>query len=215
MNFYVVAVLSFSIFIAGLIGLVRIRRIDEVYYPFIFLLWLGIINELLAYFIVRQGKSNAINANLYYLLESLIIIYQFKRWNFYRAPPTIFYTLGIAVSFFWIGENFLFGRIQEFSSYFIIFHSFIIVLLSVRMINTLLARQSKKLLRNSIFVISTGFIIYFTYAALVEGFYLYGLSSGTLFRIYVSRILVFVNLFTNLLYALAVLWMPKKQRFSF
>ncbi len=45
-------------------------------------------------------------------------------------------------------------------------------------------------------------------------FWLYGLRFSKEFLMNVTTILIYINLFTNLVFALAVLWMPAKHRFS-
>ena len=62
-----------------------------------------------------------------------------------------------------------------------------------------------------VFLISIGFIIYFTYEILVEAFSLYGLNNSLEFQKNVYMILTYLNLFVNLLYALAILWIPRKR----
>lgn len=81
------------------------------------------------------------------------------------------------------------------------------------MINRLIGSERKTLLKNSIFIISTIFVFYFTLKVIVEAFWVYGLNE-TNFQTNVYHISVIVNVFANLLYTIAILWMPSKQRFT-
>ena len=58
---------AFSIFIAGIIGLVRFRKINKIYWPLIFAIWLACINEVLSYSLFINNHSTAINNNIYVL----------------------------------------------------------------------------------------------------------------------------------------------------
>lgn len=215
MNIFLVIAFSLSIVIPVVVSFIRIRHIDKVYYPFLYLLWVGLINEVLSIYLIKKlHTSNAINNNIFYLAEALLLTYQFRKWGLFgERRPKVYEFLMCSYLVFWIAEHFVFASISEFGSHFIIFHSFVIVLLSITMFNKLLVRENRNLLKNSIFIICVAFIVFFTYAVFVELAMVYDERLSTSFKTAVSRIMAFINLFTNLLFALAVLWMPKRQGF--
>jgi hypothetical protein len=213
MNFTLIDIFSYAVAIAAVIGLVRIRHIDQVYYPFILLLWIAVANEVIGTILIATIHTNAINSNLYVLLESLLLVIFFNRLQLFPRK-SIFYFFLFTFAAAWIVENLLIFRITTFHSYFRVLYSFITVLMSIHMINKLLTAEQRGLARNSVFLVMIGFIIYFTYKALVEIFWIYGLNSSTAFRIDVYRIMVFVNLTVNIIFALAVLWIPRKRVYT-
>ncbi|HEV7330499.1 MAG TPA: hypothetical protein VGN63_05615 [Flavisolibacter sp.] len=213
MDVSLIIALSFSIFIPVAIGMIRFKKINPIYYPFLVLLCLGAINEVISYFLIKAHHSNAVNNNLFLLAESLLILYQFKQWRLFTGSLRVYYVFSGLVAAFWLTESFIIGSIHIFNSYFIIANSLLVVLLSITMISRLMAKRRKILWRDPVFILCAGFIFFFTYAIIVEAFYIYGLAASNLFQRYVFRILAFVNLFTNLLYALAVLWMPRRQEY--
>lgn len=79
------------------------------------------------------------------------------------------------------------------------------------MINSILVSGIRKMMKYALFLICLAFTIYFTYKIIVEAFWLYGLESSTSFQLLVWNITVFVNLIANLMYALAIVWIPKKK----
>lgn len=81
------------------------------------------------------------------------------------------------------------------------------------MINRIIITERKSLIRNPVFIICLAFIIYFTYKVLLEIFWLYGLNSSREFRVEVYNIFKYINLFANLIYALAILWIPRKREY--
>jgi len=214
MSSLLIDIFRFSIVIAAVIGWIRIKKIDPAYYPFIYCLWIGALNECISSVIVELGYYSSVNNNIYVLLESLLISWQFRKWGLFQASRYLFTGIITILCLFWITENFFISKIIYISSYFRIFYSFIIALFSIHTINWLIIRERKSILKNSIFLICIGFVIYFTYKILVEAFWVYGLNNGSNFRQKVYDIMVYINLFSNLIYALAVLWMPAKQRFS-
>jgi hypothetical protein len=214
MGFYTAVFLSSSIFIAGVIALIRFGRIGRVYYPFIFLIWLGCINETISYILVFNNMYNVVNGVIYDLLESLLLLWFFnnlgvfegKKWLLYFFIPLFIGTWSYE-SFF--AENF--GH--SLNTYFNIVYSFSIVLLSISAINDVLFRE-KELVKNSIFLACTGILIFFTYKTVTEAFTLFGLSESMEFGINVFIIQCFINLFCNLIYAIAITWMNKKDAFT-
>lgn len=214
MSYTVRLIFSFSIIIAVVISWVRFKKINPTYYPFIFCLWVGLLNEILSYIFSRLNHSNAVNSNIYVLLESFFIAWQFYTWKLFNRHQSLFIIILCLFLGVWVVENFILSRIDHFSSYFRITYSFITVLMSISVLNTLLARERKSIVTNPVFLICISFIIYYTYKVLVEAFWVYGLNSSKEFRLKVYSILLYINLFVNLIYAFAIIWMPTKQRFT-
>jgi len=214
MNETLVLVSSFSLVFAAVIGWIRFKKINPAYYPFLLCLWIGLVNEIISFIVIRNGKSNALNSNIYVLVESVLITWQFKKWGIFERHKNIFYLLILIFLLVWITENFIVSKINYFSSYFRIVYSSALTLLSINQLNALLIREKKNILNNSVFLICVGFVLYYTYKVLVEAFWLYGLNNSRDFRNNIYLILAYINLVANLIYAVAVLWMPTKHRFS-
>jgi hypothetical protein len=214
MSFFISAIWSMSIGIAAMIACWKFRTIHPVFRPFIYCIWLALANEILSIIMVRTIHTNAVNSNIYVLLESLLIVWQFRKWGLFERYRIIFRLLLVLLVLAWIAENFILFSIHQFSSWFRIFYSFIIVLLSISLLNRQILGDKGVLLKNPVALICLAFIIYYTYKVLVETFWVYGLNESGIFRNKVYIILNYINLFSNLIYALAVLWMPTKHRFT-
>ena len=156
MFFFIKSFLGFTILIPGLLGLIRFKQISYLYKPFLFLLWIGILNECVGNLSSFYFKSNAVNSNIYCLAESLIITYLFNTWKFFKNPK-VYYSLLILFPIAWATENFVFGSILRFNSFFTVFYSFITVLESVIFINKLLISEQESLLKNAQFIICMAF----------------------------------------------------------
>lgn len=213
-NYTLAVIFSFSIAIAAIIGGVRFNRISPAYRPFLFCIWLAFANEILGFFIRRSGNSNAINNNIYVLAEAILVSWQFYRWRLFKGQRKIFIAILSSFLVFWIIECLVTGRIHYTTTYFRVYYSFVIVLMSINIRIEPLNTERRNILTNPVFLLRTGFLLYFTYKVIVQIFWLYGLGSSKEFRMNVVWILIYINLVTNLIYALAVLCMPRKQRFS-
>lgn len=202
---------SHSIVIAPVIALFRIKVVIKDFHPFIFLLWLGLLNETISLAFLYNRRFNTVNSNIFVLLEFLLILYQFYCWNTSRRMKYFIIAFaGIAV---WITDNFVINSLTQNNSVFRVFHSLIILLFSVAQINKIQVFQNGWFKGNAVFLICLTFIFLYGFKAWVESFNMIhlGLSRSFLSKLWLS--LNIVNLITNLLLALAVLWIPTRQRF--
>jgi hypothetical protein len=213
MNYAQVVLFSFSILIAGIIGLIRFKKIDPVYYPFMFCTWIAGINEILSYALVRMGLANTVNNNIYALLEALLIIWQFKRWEFLDRYNKLYsFVIGLTM-IVWVLENIGISSIYQVDFFFRVFDAFVIVLMSIHMVSWLIVNGRGGLLKNSMFLICVGYMFFFTFKILTEVFWLYGVRVSNDFSIHVYIIFTWINLFVNLLFAIAILCIPPRPRY--
>lgn len=214
-SYNLILVCSYSIVLAVIIGLIRFRKITGAYQPFIFITIAALINELTSTLLILYYKSNAISVNILNICESLLWIWQFKRWGgFDRGPKrTLPILVGLVISL-WSIENLVFMKILVFNSIFSLLSSFMLVFLAIDQVNRLIVEERGNLLKNSKFLICCGLLIFHTYKIMVESFYVMKLNESNEFLSNIFIILVFVNLFVNLLFALATLWIPTRQRFT-
>jgi hypothetical protein len=212
-NYYWGSVIAYTLLMPGVIGAIRYKKLDKSFFPFIWLMWIGVFNETFSHYADKKWHTNAVNNNIYSLVEFIMLLWQFKKWKLFDHKNNGFKIISTAAIFFWVIENFFIYTIDSFNSYFIICSSLCIALLSIRMINILVLREKDVLLKNATFLICISFVLYYTYAALVEAFWVYGLGESKEFGIRIQNILLYINLFANLVYALAVCWIPTRPRF--
>ncbi|HTI92637.1 MAG TPA: hypothetical protein VL727_18705 [Puia sp.] len=215
MHSLILFLVSFSIIIPFITGLVRRHRIGNGYQPFFILIVLAVITEAVdGYLIKVKHHTNAIPNNLYALSESLLILWQFHVWGLLRTRKMAFYGLVLLFALVWVIEDLFFGHITEFPPYFMFFYSFLTVLFSVNKINFMITHDNRNLLRRPDFLICIGFIIFFIYKILYEWAYqasLFGQSNIT------SNIIIsfgYINGLTNIIFAIAFLLIPARQKFT-
>jgi hypothetical protein len=212
MNYYLVIAFSFSIIFPVILGLIRFRIIDVEYRPFLICLFIGLTNEVLSFALSEYRIPNFININCYYLIEAVLFMTFFNNWGTLKQP---YYTpLLLFVIISWSLETLLLSKMQNFNSYFLILYSLILAILSLMTLSKLISRERKNLLRNAEFIICVAFLIYYTITILSEVFRMYGLTVNRTFRLNIIYISLFTNLFANLLFTIAIAWMPTKRKFS-
>ena len=204
--------IGYSILIAACIGVVRFRSIASQYYPFLFLVWLGTLNETLSLVLIFTVGSNTINSNIFVLPEYGLIVWQFYRWGDRHVKKyTAFAVAGLV---FWIIDNLVINSLGDNNSLFRIGVCFAAVFLSIDQVNKLLFYERGPLYKNSIFIVCIAFLLYFGFKAFIEAFNLFHLQLSPQILRDLWIILYIVNGISNILFALAVLWIPTKVKFT-
>ena len=115
--YYVSMFCSLSICIAAIIAWWRFNNIHQAFRPFIYCIWLGTVNEIISYSITPFVHSTMINGNIYVLLESFLLVWQFRKWGLFERYRKIFTCLLMLLGMVWIAENFIISSITVLSSY--------------------------------------------------------------------------------------------------
>ncbi|WP_132053559.1 hypothetical protein [Pseudocnuella soli] len=204
-------ILLSSILLPAITGLVCYRRINPVYFPFLLLMWLGLLNEVVSLTVISLGFYNYYNFNLFHLVETLLIIWQFKNLRLFEHRT--FFILSLSTIGWFITEAAISG-LNAFYSYFYIYCAVLIVFLSMHMINKLLVTERSNLFKNAVFLFCCAFIIFFTASIVTEVFWLYGTQLSKEFRSGMQAIFGWSNCICNIIYAFAILWMPRKLAFT-
>ncbi len=206
---------SQSILLPFIGGLVRLRRIGKRYKPFFLLLAVGVATELINIYLIKIiHRSNAISSNIYALAEWLLIFWQFRVWGFRRTRKNAYLALLILACAIWITENLVFGQLVHFPPYFRFSYSFLIVLLSVNKINFMITHDDRNLLSRPEFLICIGFIIYFIYKIIYEWAYQVSLYGTTEIGATIVFLEAYINALTNVIFAIAVLKIPAPEKFT-
>ena len=174
------------------------------------MIWLGLLNESMSLAFIFKGTSNTVNSNIFVLLEFLLILFQFYKWN--KGNAAKYYLVAFVGILVWVTDNFLLNSIQQNNSVFRVFYSFAALLFSIDQVNRVIIFENSYLKKNAVLLICVTFIFYYGFKACVESFNMFhvGVSRNFLEKLWL--ILYFVNFITNLLLALAVLWIPTKRK---
>ncbi len=205
-------VVSFSIILPAIAGLIKLNQVRWNYFPFILLIWIGLFNEIISTIFIFSTHSNTINSNIYVLIEYALLLFQFYKWNGIELKKCCYLILlGIVV---WLIDNVILNSVWTNNSIFRIFYSFAVILLSINQISKVIINERMSLLKNAIFLICIAFLTYYGCKAFIEIFNAFHLGFSNAFNRNIFMILYFANLFSNVIYAYAILCIPTKQEFS-
>lgn len=203
-----------SILLPTIISLIRFRVINTAFRPFVYLLWVGALVELLTYVIGSIFRNSLMVGNVYVLLESLMLLWQFYYWNRYRSYRKKCLIVGAVFLLVWLVDNLVVHDITKLNTLFRVVFSFVIVLFSINQINAVFLSERNNVLHNATFLICGGMIFFFAFKAIFETFYTAQIRMSNQFYFTLLLLLTIVNLLTNIIYAIATLWIPKKLKFS-
>lgn len=212
-SYFVLVLFSYSILLAAAIAFFRYQKVPAENRPFFFIVWAALINEILSEVFSTAFHNTAINCNVYVLAEAILFCRLFFNWSGRRRDKNRFQLLSGFLIGIWILDNLFLHSLRQTNSLFRVISSFVLVFLAIDRINQVITNERADLLRNARFLISTGVVIFFSYRAIVEVFYGLSLPFSNSFYQKIYIIMVYVNLFVNLIFALAALWIPTKQKF--
>lgn len=203
---------SHSIVIPAMLLLFRWRSIPAFYHPFTFLIWLGSINEFISLYMILHCHSNMVNSNIYVLLEYSLLLWQFQYWNSWQWHKTAFlFFTGTTV---WIADNIILHSLTMNNSLFRMIYSAFIVLLSMMQISKIIMRGTRHLVKNAQLLLCMAFLIYYTFKTYFESYNLFDVGISDHFFYWLWLILNIVNLFVNVIYSYAILWIRKNIPFT-
>jgi hypothetical protein len=210
--FQLFLLMQFARLIPFLIGVSRWKKIDPTYKPFIVLLGLGLVNESISYLLIKVIGTNVIPFNVFQIVECLVLLYQFRVWQFFRKNYYFYVAAGAFIAF-WIIQNLVFGGLQNFYPYFRVFYAFTIVLIILNRI-IYVANENTNVFRNAKFIISSGLIIFFIYQILFEGALIANTTVEEQERNIFIKLLGFMDIMMNVIYIWAMYIAPGKRDFA-
>ena len=203
--------LSLSVAFPFLTGLFRWRIISPRYYPLFILFCLALLVELITRYAVTNNAGWIPANNLYVLVESILISLQFIVWGYMYKKLKTFYLITAILVLGWMAEHLLLGNITLLHPYFRMFYSLLIVLLSINTINYLVIQEERNLVRHPVFIICTGFIIFFTYQLVYEGIYNIVSDLESIDTSKLNTAFSIINAVCNILYGIAFLLVPTRN----
>ena len=103
MSYELNAIISLTIGIGPIIGWVRFHKIDPAFLPFLLLLTIGFLNEVVSIILMKYGYTNIINFNSFKIIESVLLLWQFKNWKLFLCLVVFFSRLGKLLRRFFAG----------------------------------------------------------------------------------------------------------------
>lgn len=211
-------ILSLSIGFAVIIGIVRFRRIDPSYYPFIYNIIVVLVVEVLNRILTVTGHPNAfiLVLNIFSYIDFFLFLWLFHNWGLFNRKKSTFISIAVVFFIIWLLNNILVSGFIRHNLFFFIVYSFALIFFSVNTFNKAVVHERSSIFRNPKFWVCLGIIIFYSFFIVVvtTGLSLFMHNVSKEFRRGLWSISVYSNLLVNLLYAVAVIWIPRKKNFT-
>jgi hypothetical protein len=205
---------SWVIIIPALIALAKFSTMTKEFKPLACNIWLGVLAEVTATVLRISIKNNLYAYNVFMLFDFVTILWLFHNWGaFVRYHPLLRRGFLIFFILLWVTDNFIISSISRDNIIFRMCYSLVLVLFAINQLSNIYIRNNSYLVKNPYLYVCLGIIFYYSFSA-----FIYLINSSSLFEPgpalwkYTTLIYVIVNAAANLLYAIALLWMPKKAK---
>lgn len=210
-------VLSQSILIAFIVGIVRYRKIDPAYYPFLYYAGAAVLMEILAriFTLYNRPDLHLPALHVYSYIEFCLFTWLFHNWGLFNRRKAVFISLLGIFFVLWVISSFFIHNFTEQNFSFLVVYSFALIFFSVNTFNKVVVHERGNIFRNPKFLICLGIIIFYTFFTLVNvtSLSVFKQNVSRSFRVNLQQINVYTNFLVNLLYVVAILWIPRKQNF--
>lgn len=195
---------------------------DTSYYPFIYNLFIVLMVEII---IGAQRNATVVTkiTNIFSLADFCLFAWLFHNWGLFNFNKKRFITIIVSAAALWIYITFILGSFSKINNLFLLIYSFMLIFFSVTTFNKIVVQQRTNILTNARFWICIGIIIFYSFFIVTRAT---DLSTESLkhltsvlknkhsFRNNLQTINDYSNIFVNLLYAVAVIWIPRKKNTS-
>jgi len=217
MDATLIYIFSLSSIFAMIIGIVRFRNINPAYYPFIYNITCGFLVEVTVRELTKAGKPDILISllNIYTLIDCCLFTWLFHNWGLFNRNRKVFLSILTAIFVVWfVISVFPIGKITTPNRYFRIVYSFALIFFSVSTFNKMIVQERGNIFKNAKFWICIGIIIFYTFFTLICVAGVSWQHVSSVFRRNLQSINVFSNCLVNILYAIAMLWIPRNKRFT-
>jgi hypothetical protein len=201
----------YSILPVFFLCLYLIKKDYRQYWPFIALTIIGTITEAISLLTYYLDKSNIIFLNLFLLAEFVLILLQLRNWGLFKKGSPLLAGLIVIFFLFWLAETWYTNDLDKINNFSMVLTSFTVIVAVVLYMSRLLMEKVRNLFTDTRFLLSIGFLLYFTMSLLVFIFRDQRLQMSDLFYLNLWSIHSIANITANLIYAFGLLCIARKQ----
>lgn len=210
----IISYTSLALIIISLVFLYQRRKsIGQLFLPFAVYAYLAVIGDIMLKLVIASGQHSAVYANFYVLVEFPVFLWMYYTWSS-RKNLLLFISLFITGVLVWVYDHFIFSSITITTSVYRIYYSLVLIFCSINQTNKILFSDHGSLWKNTIFLVSTVSIVYYSFRVFIESLFYFQAEMSNDFMKAVFFIMMLVNFFAHLIYTLAVLCIPARREFT-
>jgi hypothetical protein len=207
---YILAMVSI---IPAAVGIYKYKRTDKKFYPLIYMIWLIVLIENIAYWLPRESAGlrplTDFLVNIYAMANFGLFLY-FVQVNHYisKKLALLLFVSGLAAG---IGNAAIQHTAFIIFLYLLCFVSTVMLFISINIMSRQIMEVKTKLVNNTWFWISSIFILYNGYNLLIFGMYVLALANSPNGKT-IGNIVHFVNAACYILYVVVLLRLPENKK---
>jgi len=192
---------------------------DRSFYPFVYNLLVTVLVEILIG--LQRSDSTATKiTNVFSLVDFCLFAWLFHNWGLFNYNKKRFYTILGSFFLIWIYITFFFSGFSNINNLFLLIYSFALIFFSVTTFNKIVVQQRINIFVNARFWICIGIIIFYSFFIVTRATDLSTtsikdinnvLNNKSSFKDDLQKINAYSNILVNLLYAVAVIWIPRQK----
>jgi hypothetical protein len=219
MNHTAEFLMSMSIIFPSIIAIVRWKKMDSSFYPFVYNLLVTLLVEILIGF-QRSYIITTKITNVFSLVDFCLFAWLFHNWGLFNYNKKRFYVILGSFFLIWIYITFFFSGFSNINNLFLLIYSFALIFFSVTTFNKIVVQQRINIFVNARFWICIGIIIFYSFFIVTRATDLSttsikdisnALNNKSSFKDDLQKINAYSNILVNLLYAVAVIWIPRQK----
>jgi len=191
---------------------------DSAYYPLIYNAIVALLVEILNRILTEKGLTTAfiLVLNIFSYIDFFLFLWLFHNWGLFNRKKSTFITIAGIFFLIWLSESIFITGLKKVNLYFFMLYVFALIFFSVNTFNKAVVHERSSIFKNPKFWICIGIIIFYSFFLLTvtTGLSLFRQNVSVQFRRDLQSISVYSNLLVNLLYAVAVIWVPRKKHFT-
>jgi hypothetical protein len=191
---------------------------DSAYYPLIYNAIVALLVEILNRILTEKGLTTAfiLVLNIYSYIDFFLFLWLFHNWGLFNRKKSTFIIIAGIFFLIWLSESIFITGLIKVNLYFFMLYAFALIFFSVNTFNKAVVHERSSIFKNPKFWICIGIIIFYSFFLLTvtTGLSLFKQNVSVQFRRDLQSISVYSNLLVNLLYAVAVIWVPRKKNFT-
>ena len=215
MTYLLIDILSYSVLPAAIVGIYRYRTMTKEYRLFVWYLFAAFVNEVCSTVCNYCIHSNALNSNIFILIEWLVLLGFFRAIGSLQQRILYLTTMCIGVVV-WLVEHLVYVNLTTFTHVFRIAYACIFVFIAMFTLGKLAVQQHKSILNNASFIICCGLAIIYAYEAIVEVLYAmpFNTTASQAFELNVFLVPAIINVLCNIIFLIGCICIPTKQKFT-
>jgi hypothetical protein len=213
MFFWISVAMAMSIVLPAFTGLLRFANLPSAFGLFVVIIWLGFTNELVSLAFIFCRGSNAISYNYYILIECVLLILLFFKWDLIHRKADLWMLVASAACV-WFWDNAFLQEMDNGYGLFNVYAAVLVLFFATGCITSQVNYNNGHILADGKFLVGTGLLLHYGTKAITDTFFIMDMHMSNTLAQEILLISSVANLLSNLFYLFAIICLNRNQKFT-